>query len=63
MSQLAWHLSHELHDDGITDSSLVTALIDAPLLNGGVRLTVSEARRIIYELSTFVELHDHSVRQ
>lgn len=59
MSILTEHLRHELHDEGITDNSLVTALIDAPLLNGGIRLTVHEASRIIYELSVFVEAHDH----
>lgn len=58
MSQLVEHLRHELRDPGIQDENLVTVLVDAPLLNGGVRLTVSEAHRIIDELSVFVEEHD-----
>lgn len=62
MSPLIEHLRHELHDDSIRDENLVTVLIDAPLLNGGVRLTVLEAYRIIYELSAFVEAHDRPER-
>jgi len=32
-------------------------LVDAPVLNGGIRLTVHEAMRVIDELSHFVDEH------
>jgi len=62
-SSLADHLRRDLHDDDVDDDHLVTALVDVPLLNGGMRLTVNEAMRIIYELSYFVEEHDRTKRQ
>jgi hypothetical protein len=47
----------ELRDSLLDDSQIVTHLVDAPLLNGGARLTIGEARRVVDDLSDFVCQH------
>lgn len=48
----------ELSDSLITNKNLVTALVDVPLLNGGTRLTVSEAQHVVMALTEFIDEHD-----
>jgi hypothetical protein len=48
----------ELRDSLLDDDNLITALVDIPLLDGGTRVSIGEARRIIEELSHYIK--DHS---